>query len=146
TFGAHSDRHSFPTRRSSDLLGAWAPQEVSYQESVNTLFPWISGAAIGLLAATNEEFTFRLFAIPFFSKFTKSRWLAVMVPAFLWSFLHSNYPQEPAYTRGIEIGLIGIVAGIVMLRWGILAMVIWDYTVDASRVGLFLLRSDSLYL
>ena len=126
-------------------LGAWAPQEVSYQESVNTLFPWISGAAIGLLAATNEEFTFRLFAIPFFSKFTKSRWLAVIVPAFLWSFLHSNYPQEPAYTRGIEIGLIGIVAGIVMLRWGILATLIWHYTVDASLVGLFLLRSNSLY-
>src|SRR6516225_822647 len=130
----------------ANWLGAWAPQEVNYQESVNTLFPWISGAAIGLLAATNEEFTFRLFAIPFFSKFTKSRWLAVIVPAFLWSFLHSNYPQEPAYTRGIEIGLIGIVAGIVMLRWGILATLIWHYTVDASLVGLFLLRSNSLYL
>jgi membrane protease YdiL (CAAX protease family) len=126
-------------------FGAWAPQEVNYEESVNTLFPWISGAAIGLLASTNEEFTFRLFAIPFFTKFTKSRWLAVIVPAFLWSFLHSNYPQEPAYTRGIEIGLIGIVAGIVMLRWGILATLIWHYTVDASLVGLFLMRSNSLY-
>ena len=126
-------------------FGAWAPQEVNYEESVNTLFPWISGAAIGLLAATNEEFTFRLFAIPFFTKYTKSRWLAVIVPAFLWSFLHSNYPQEPAYIRGIEIGLIGIVAGIVMLRWGILATLIWHYTVDASLVGLFLLRSNSLY-
>ena len=129
----------------ANWLGAWAPQEVNYQESVNTLFPWISGAAIGLLAATNEEFTFRLFAIPFFTKFTKLRWIAVIVPAFLWSFLHSNYPQEPAYTRGIEIGLIGIVAGVVMLRWGILATLIWHYTVDASLVGLFLLRSNSLY-
>ncbi len=129
----------------ANWLGAWAPQEVSYQESVNTLFPWISGAAIGLLASTNEEFTFRLFAIPFFTKFSKSRWLAVIVPAFLWSFLHSNYPQEPAYIRGIEIGLIGIVAGLVMLRWGILATLIWHYTVDASLVGLFLLRSNSLY-
>ena len=129
----------------ANWLGAWAPQEVNYEESVNTLFPWISGAAIGLLAATNEEFTFRLFAIPFFQKFTKSRWLAVIVPAFLWSFLHSNYPQEPAYVRGIEIGLIGVVAGIVLLRWGILATLIWHYTVDASLVGLFLLRSNSLY-
>ncbi|HEX8879555.1 MAG TPA: CPBP family intramembrane glutamic endopeptidase, partial [Candidatus Acidoferrum sp.] len=129
----------------ANRLGAWAPQEVNYQESVNTLFPWISGAAIGLLAATNEEFTFRLFAIPFFAKFAKSRWIAVIVPAFLWSFLHSNYPQEPAYTRGIEIGLMGIVAGVVMLRWGILATLIWHYTVDASLVGLFLLRSNSLY-
>src|SRR6266852_2161353 len=126
-------------------FGAWAPQELNYEESVNTLFPWISGAAIGLLASTNEEFTFRLFAIPFFTRLTGSRWIAVIVPAFLWSFLHSNYPQEPPYIRGIEIGLFGIVAGLVMLRWGILATLIWHYTVDASLVGLFLVRSNNLY-
>jgi hypothetical protein len=126
-------------------LGAWAPQELNYEESVNTFFPWISGAAIGLLASTNEEFTFRLFAIPFFERLTRSRWIAVILPAFLWSFLHSNYPQEPPYIRGIEIGLFGILAGMVMLRWGILATLIWHYTVDASLVGLFLVRSNSLY-
>src|SRR5580704_16035174 len=125
--------------------GAWAPQELNYSDSVNTAFPWISGAAIGLLASLNEEFTFRLFAIPFFMRVTRSRWIAVIVPAFLWGFLHSNYPQEPAYVRGIEIGLIGIVAGIVMLRWGIIATLIWHYTVDASLVGLLLIRSNSLY-
>jgi hypothetical protein len=105
----------------------------------------LAGAAIGLLASTNEEFTFRLFAIPFFTGLTGSRWIAVILPAFLWSFLHSNYPQEPAYIRGIEIGLFGIVAGLVMLRWGILATLIWHYTVDASLVGLLLVRSNSLY-
>ena len=125
--------------------GAWAPQELNFDNSVNTAFPWISGAAIGLLASTNEEFTFRLFAIPFFARFTRSKWIAVIVPAFLWGFLHSNYPQEPAYIRGIEIGIIGIVAGLVMLRWGILATLVWHYTVDASLVGLLLVRSNSLY-
>ena len=126
-------------------LGAWAPQEINYQESVNTLAPWLAGAAIGLLASTNEEFTFRLFAIPFFRRLTGLRWIAVIVPAFMWSFLHSNYPQEPAYIRGIEIGIFGILAGLVMLRWGILATLIWHYTVDASLVGLLLVRSNSLY-
>jgi membrane protease YdiL (CAAX protease family) len=126
-------------------FGAWAPQELNFDNSVNTAFPWISGAAIGLLASTNEEFTFRLFAIPFFTKFTRSRWLAVIIPAFLWSFLHSNYPQEPAYIRGIEIGIVGVIAGLVMLRWGIVATLIWHYTVDASLVGLLLVRSNSLY-
>ncbi len=125
--------------------GAWAPQELNYSDSVNTAFPWISGVAIGLLASLNEEFTFRLFAIPFFMRVTRSRWVAVIVPAFLWGFLHSNYPQEPAYMRGIEIGIIGIVAGMVMLRWGIVATLIWHYTVDASLVGLLLIRSNSLY-
>src|SRR6266850_2893560 len=126
-------------------FGAWAPQEVNYSDAVNTNFPWISGVAIGLLASMNEEFTFRLFAIPFFMRITRSRWIAIIVPAFLWGFLHSNYPQEPAYIRGVEVGLIGIVAGMVMLRWGILSTLIWHYTVDASLVGLFLVRSDNLY-
>jgi membrane protease YdiL (CAAX protease family) len=126
-------------------FGAWAPQELNYEDSVSTAFPWISGVAIGLLASTSEEFLFRLFAIPFLEKLTRSRWIAVIVPAFLWSFLHSNYPQEPAYIRGIEVGVIGIVAGVVMLRWGILATLIWHYTVDASLVGMLLVRSNSLY-
>jgi hypothetical protein len=126
-------------------FGAWAPQEINYQDSVNTLAPWLAGAAIGLLASTNEEFTFRLFAIPFFKRLTGSRWIAVVLPAFMWSFLHSNYPQEPPYIRGIEIGIFGIIAGLVMLRWGILATLIWHYTVDASLVGLLLVRSNSLY-
>ena len=88
---------------------------------------------------------FRLFAIPFFARLTRFRWIAVFVPAFLWGFLHSNYPQEPAYIRGLEVGLIGIVAGYVILRWGIVATLTWHYTVDASLVGLLLIRSDSVY-
>jgi hypothetical protein len=31
------------------------------------------------------------------------------------------------------------------LRWGILATLVWHYTVDASLVGLLLIRSSSLY-
>lgn len=126
-------------------FGAWAPQEVNYENSVSTAFPWISGVTIGIAAATSEEFLFRLFAIPFVKRLTRSWVLAILLPAFAWGFLHSNYPQEPGYIRGIEVGLIGIVAGMVMLRWGILATLIWHYTVDATLVGLLLLRSDNLY-
>jgi len=126
-------------------LGAWAPQDLNYENSASTVFPWISGAAIGVTAATSEEFLFRLFAIPFVARLAQFRWIAVVVPAFLWGFLHSNYPQEPAYIRGIEVGLIGVVAGLVILRYGIVATLIWHYTVDASLVGLLLIRSDNVY-
>ncbi|HKE07524.1 MAG TPA: CPBP family intramembrane glutamic endopeptidase [Candidatus Acidoferrum sp.] len=126
-------------------LGAWAPQDLNYSDVVNTSFPWIAGVAIGITAATSEEFLFRMFAIPFLEKMTGSRVLAVILPAFFWSFLHSAYPQEPGYIRGLEVGLIGIAAGLVMLRWGIVATLIWHYTVDASLVGMLLIRSDNLY-
>jgi membrane protease YdiL (CAAX protease family) len=125
--------------------GVWAPQDLNYSETINTTFPWIAGIAIGLVASTSEEFLFRLFAVPFIERITKSRVLAVVLPAFSWSFLHSAYPQEPGYVRGIEVGLIGIVAGIVLLRWGIVATLIWHYTVDASLVGMLLIRSNSWY-
>ena len=68
-------------------LGVWAPQDINFSDIVNTPFPWIAGVAIGVLASTNEEFTFRLFAIPFMEKLTGSRVLAVILPAFFWSFL-----------------------------------------------------------
>jgi membrane protease YdiL (CAAX protease family) len=129
----------------ANRFGAWSPQEVDYEDSVSTAIPWIGGIAIGLLAATSEEFLFRLFAIPFLRKYTKSTILAVIVPAFSWGFLHTAYPNEPPYIRGLEVGLIGIAAGVVMLRWGILATLVWHYTVDASLVGLLLIRSSSLY-
>jgi len=126
-------------------FGAWAPEDIQYDNLVSTVAPWIFPLTIGLYAAASEEFLFRLFAIHFIQRVTKSRFLAVVIPAFAWSFLHSNYPQEPPYIRGIEIGLFGIVAGLVMLRWGILTTLVWHYTVDAGLISLLLLRSSSLY-
>jgi hypothetical protein len=130
----------------SGKLGAWAPQDLSYTNVVSTSFPWVYPLAIGIYAATSEEFLFRLFAIPFLLRTTRSKFLAVVLPAFAWGFLHSNYPQEPAYIRGVEVGLMGIVAGLVMLRWGILATLTWHYTVDAFLISTSLLRSSGAYL
>jgi membrane protease YdiL (CAAX protease family) len=130
----------------SGKLGAWAPQDLNYTDVVSTWLPWVYPLAIGIYAATSEEFLFRLFAIPYLLRTTKSKFLAVVLPAFAWGFLHSNYPQEPAYIRGIEVGLIGIVAGLVMLRWGIWATLTWHYTVDAFLISTSLLRSNGAYL
>jgi len=130
----------------SRKLGAWAPQDLNYENVVSTYVPWVYPLTIGIYAATSEEFLFRLFAIPFLLRVTKSRLLAVVLPAFFWGFLHSNYPQEPAYIRGLEVGLIGIVAGLVLLRWGIWATLIWHYTVDAFLISTSLFRSHGAYL
>jgi len=77
-------------------FGVWAPQDLSYSDVVNTSFPWIAGVAIGVMAATSEEFLFRLFAIPFLEKMTGSRILAVILPAF---FLEFSAQRVPARAR-----------------------------------------------
>lgn len=126
-------------------FGVWAPQDLQYSDTLSTALPWISALTIGIYAAASEEFLFRMFSIRFLKRVTNWKILAIVLPAFAWGFLHSNYPQEPPYIRGIEVGTIGIVAGFVMLRWGILATLIWHYTVDAFLTSLSLLRSHGLY-
>lgn len=125
-------------------VGVWSPQDIAYSDLLSTAAPWIAPLAISVLAAFAEEFWFRLFAVPLLGKILP-RWIAIVIPAFVWGFLHSNYPQQPGYIRGIEVGLIGVAAGYLMYRFGILATLIWHYTVDAVLIGMFLFQSGSLY-
>jgi hypothetical protein len=126
-------------------VGVWAPQDIRYSDAVGTAFPWLYPLSIGVEASTNEEFLFRLFAIPLLLALTRSRAVAILVPAFSWGFLHSTYPVEPGFVRGIEVGTVGIVAGLVFLRYGLLPTLVWHYTYDAALIGLLLLRSENAY-
>ncbi|MEB2363440.1 MAG: CPBP family intramembrane metalloprotease [Bryobacteraceae bacterium] len=126
-------------------FGIWSPQEVQYSNLLSTYLPWLFPLTISLLAATSEEFWFRLFAIPLLRKWVRFTWLAVVLPAFVWGFLHAGYPQQPPYIRGIEVGVIGVAAGYLMIRFGILATLVWHYTVDAVLIGMFLFQTDSWY-
>lgn len=126
-------------------FGVWSPQDVSYSDLLSTAAPWLYPLTISVLASASEEFWFRLLAIALLKRYLGSSWLAVLLPALVWGFLHSNYPQQPGWIRGVEVGLIGILAGVVMLRWGIMATLVWHYTVDAILIGMFLFESGSWY-
>jgi len=126
-------------------FGAWSPAEVPYSNFLSTAIPWIYPLTVALLATTTEEFAFRLFAIPFLKKYLNSTWLVVLIPAFVWGFLHSGYPQQPAWIRGVEVGVVGVVFGFVMLRYGILATLVAHYTYNAVLISLPLLQSDNFY-
>ena len=126
-------------------FGAWSPADVPYTELLNTKFPWAFVLFGGFFPAVFEEFAFRMFAIPFFRKLTRSMAVALVLAGFLWGFGHSSYPQQPFYIRGVEVGIGGVALGLIMLRFGILPTLVWHYSVDAMYSAMLLVRSQSLY-
>ena len=130
----------------ANKLGAWSPAEVNYSDLLSTRFPWVWVLFIGFLPAISEELQFRAFAIPFLHRVLRHKAVAVVLAAFIWGFLHSNYPSQPFFIRGIEVGLGGIIIGLVMLRFGLISTLVWHYSVDAIYTAFLLLRSSDSYL
>ena len=92
-----------------------------------------------------EEFLFRLVAISLLLRWFKKSWLAVLVSAVVWAFLHADYPQEPIYIRGLELTIVGVLLGIVFLRFGVWATIICHYVYNCFLSVYPMLQSDSLY-
>ncbi len=130
----------------ANRLGAWAPSDLPFSNQLNTAIPWVSVLFIGFFPAVSEEMQFRAFAIPFLRKTFRSLPAGLIAAAFIWGFLHSAYPNQPFFIRGLEVGFAGIIVGLLMLRFGLVATMIWHYSVDALYTAFLLLRSHNRYL
>lgn len=120
-------------------IGIWTPADLPYSNLYSTFAPWFYPLTTGYTAATFEEFAFRLFAIPLllglFVRLLRSvhlaTVLAVVLSALIWALLHSTYPQDPFFARGLELTLVGCVFGWLLVRYGILASLAVHYCFDA---------------
>lgn len=127
------------------FFGIWLPAEGPYSNILNTQFPFLYPLLVGFVAAITEEFTFRLFGISLVRKYLKNTFLALLIPAVIWAFGHSNYPVFPVYVRGIEVTIVGLIFGYFFIRYDLLTCIVAHYAVDALFVGLPLLRSTNRY-
>ena len=110
---------------------AWCPSGVDNYQVLSTIFPFFSAIATGLTASISEEFLYRVLALGLFQRLTRSFWLANLLQAAAWGFMHSTYPQEPAYARGIELTVVGLINGWILRRYGLLPCFMAHYLLDA---------------
>ena len=89
-------------------FGVWAPEDLKYSDTMKHGIALAVSADDWNLCGDQRGISVSHVFGSFRVALHESRFLAIVLPAFAWGFLHSNYPQQPAYIRGIEVGLIGL--------------------------------------
>lgn len=124
-------------------LGFWSPLDVQNVETLSSYVPAFSASYIGVWAAFTEEFLYRILGTTILTKVFKNFWLANLLQAVAWAFMHSNYPQEPPYARGLELTVVGFLYGTILKYFGILPCLISHYVFD-TFLGVAPLLSSAL--
>ena len=123
-------------------VGFWCPLGVTNYEILSSTFPFYSAICLGVYASLTEEILYRLYALTLLQKLVGNFWVANLLQAAAWGFMHSTYPQQPAYARGVELTCTGLVFGWIMRRYGVLPCLVTHYLLDAFLDSQALLRSS----
>lgn len=127
-------------------IGFWCPLGVDNYEILSSVFPFFSAINLGVRASTSEEILYRVIGLSLAQRLTKSFWLANLFQAAAWGFMHSTYPQQPAYARGLELTLGGLLYGWIIRRYGLIPCICAHYLVDALLDVKPLMSSSDMWL
>lgn len=120
----------------------WCPLGVESHEVLSNVVPFISAIGLGVSASFDEELACRVVGIALGTRLFKNFWIANLFQAVVWGFAHSSYPQEPAYARGLELTIVGLLQGWILHRYGIIAVITEHYLLDAFMYVESFLYSD----
>ncbi len=110
-------------------FGVWV-ERTWLTQITSTYLPFLSAFILAFQASFTEEIIFRIFAINWLKKLTKSIFAAVLIASLIWGFGHSHYPVFPVWFRGIEVAFIGIFLSCVYLNFGIIPVLVGHYVFD----------------
>ncbi len=109
--------------------------------SFGTILPFLAAIPVGILTGLSEEFEFRFFSLSFLKRYVKSTLVALLIPAIIWGFLHSNYPIFPIYLRGVELTIAGVLFGLLFMRFNIETLIIAHFVFNSLLGIIPLLKS-----
>lgn len=83
---------------------------------------------LGIIPAFTEEF-FRGFAMALSKKIFRRTFISILISAFVWGFAHTVLDGSfyPGYVVGIEKFISGIMAGYILLYFGIEVSICWHF-------------------
>ncbi len=125
------------------MCGVWSPLQMREGAVLSSLVPAYSSFSMAVEASVFEELLCRVLCLVLVQKLTKNFWIANFVQAVGWAFMHSNYPQEPAYVRGVELSFVGFTFGLLVRRFGIIPSVISHFTYNCLLGVLSLLSPNT---
>ncbi|HNX81342.1 MAG TPA: CPBP family intramembrane metalloprotease [Candidatus Omnitrophota bacterium] len=110
-------------------LGVWK-EWIKLTQFSSAYIPFFGAFALAVNASFNEEVIFRIFGMSLATKYCKRLACAVVCTAVVWGFGHSAYAIFPVWFRGIEVSIIGIIFGIIFLRYGVMPLLVAHYLFD----------------
>lgn len=110
-------------------LGVWR-DSIRFTQFSSSYIPLLAAFVIGVRASLREEVIYRLFGITLAKKYFKSTALAIIFPALVWGFGHSTYAIFPVWFRGIEVTIIGLLFGLLFIKYGIVPLIVAHYLFD----------------
>ena len=128
----------------------WAPADTLVDPSVvATYIPFITPLAGALQAGIIEEALFRALPLSvaallgrYYKKERLFILLGILFQAFIFSGMHVNYPQLPAYFRLVEIFIPACLYGIAYLIFGLYPVIMIHVLYDFILMSLSIFTSD----